>query len=574
MDLPVPRQPLIRYSDSLEKAITEIQTLIEKNPDLAGRFNPRWLAVKLLERDAHLLKTLRNDPGAAEVIEYADQTASRLGASETEDIEVLVVDARYTWINQLTRDAVKRQVGQLTTSERIDRIVTHRVLGIPIFLGVMFILFRMVSEVPAPAVDWLDAIISGPLTRWIDALIHFAGLSGTWVERMLVLGVLPGVGGVLAFVPVLMALYLGLGLLEDSGYMARAAFVIDRLMHALGLHGKSSLPMIIGFGCSVPGIYATRTMENQRERVLTGLLVPFMSCGARLPVYALLTSIFFPRQAGVIIFGLYLTGIIIAVLIGLLLNRTLFRSMPPSAFLMELPAYHRPVWKNIWRQTWERTSGFIKKAGTTILSCAMIIWVLMSIPVRGSGSFANTPVQDSAFAVVSQAAAPIFAPLGFDNWQMSGSLLTGIVAKEVVVSTLSQAYASETQTIELATSTLGQDLLEIGQGFIQTAGDTLRTLPLLIGIDLRGPAEEEMLDGSLNTAIQNGFAASSEGATRPAVLAFLVFILLYTPCISALIVERQELGTKWMVLTIFGQFGIAWLIGMLIFQIGRLWVGG
>ncbi len=574
MTLATPRQPLIRYAPALEAAIADIQAIIERSPELAGQYSPRWLAIKLLERDTHLLQTLKNDPAAAVVIARAEEAAKRLADSEGEDIEVLVVDSRYTWINQLTRDAVKRQTGRLTTSERIDRVVTHRIFGIPIFLGIMYGLFRVVSEIPAPAVDWLDAIITGPLTRWVAALIQLVGLSDTWFERMIVLGVLPGVGGVLAFVPVLMALYLGLGLLEDSGYMARAAFVIDRLMHTLGLHGKSSLPMIVGFGCSVPGIYATRTMENQRERVLTGLLVPFMSCGARLPVYALLTSIFFPRQAGLVIFGLYLAGIVIAVLVGLLLNHTLFRSMPPSAFLMELPAYHRPVWKNIWRQTWERTSGFIKKAGTTILSCAMIIWVLMSVPVRGTGSFASTPVQDSAFAVVSQAAAPIFAPLGFDNWQMTGSLLTGIVAKEVVVSTLSQAYASETQQIEIATSTFGQDLVEVGQGFVQTLSDTLRALPLLVGIDLRGPAAEEALDNSLNTAIQQSFVETSSGATGPAVLAFLVFVLLYTPCVSALIVERQELGTRWMLLTIFGQFGIAWLMGTLIFQIGRLWTGG
>jgi ferrous iron transport protein B len=298
-----------------------------------------------------------------------------------------------------------------------------------------------------------------------------------------------------------------------------------------------------------------------------------MSCSGRLPVYVLFTAVFFPRQAGTLIFGLYLGGIVAAILVGLLLSRILFRGMTQAALIMELPAYHKPIWKNIWRQTWDRTSGFLRKAGTTILTCSMIVWLLMAVPVRGGGRFTDTPVQDSLFAVISQAAAPVFAPLGFDSWQSTGSLLTGIVAKEVVVSTMAQAYAADQQHTMNGAASFFQDIAQIGIGFFKATFDTLRALPLLVGVDLRGIASSGEVNSGLLASIRQSFDLTSDGHGTLAALTFLVFVLLYTPCISALTVARNELGAKWMALTAVGQFVIAWLAGALVFQIGLL-VGG
>ena len=580
-----------RYSPPLEEAIAALADAIQSRDIQMSRNTPRWLAIKLLEGDAHLLEQLGSDPALQPILDLAARLSSSLCNTCGEEVEVLIAAERYGWINNLTHEVVYKTSAGPSLSERIDWIVTHRWLGIPIFLLVMYMLFRITSEIPLAYVDWLEGLVNGPLSRWLSALFSWAGLGHTWIEHLVVQGLLTGVGGVLAFVPVLAALYLGLGLLEDSGYMARAAFVVDRLMHTLGLHGKSFLPMIVGFGCSVPGIYATRTMESRRERILTGLLVPFMSCSARLPVYLLITAIFFPRQAGTIIFCLYLGGIVAAILVGQVLNRTLFRGMPEAALIMELPDYHRPVLKNIARQTWERTSGFLQKAGTTILTCSLLIWLLMAIPVRGTGSFTDTPVNDSLFAVLSQAAAPIFKPLGFGNWQSTGALMTGVVAKEVVVSTLAQAYVAQTATAQNATApstanpaSAGQpqvsflaDLQQTGASFAQATLDTLRSIPLLVGIDLRRPAAasgSSNRENQLTTSLQEGFTLTSAGHISLAALAFLVFVLLYTPCVSALTVARHELGTRWMLLTAFGQFSLAWLAGMLVFQTGLLLAGG
>ncbi len=585
-------QPLaptqLKYSAALEAAIAELACAIAASPatelsrleESKKNKRSRWLAIKLLEQDTRLLEEFQLDPHKRPLFDQAQQIAASLAGKTGEDVDVMIADERYSWINQVTREVVQKTADGPSISEQIDRVVTNRWLGIPIFLLVMYTLFRMTSEIPAAMVNWLRFVLNGPLTRWATGLLNLAGLGGTWVQHLVVDGILAGVGGVLVFVPVLTALYLGLGLLEDSGYMARAAFVIDRLMHTLGLHGKSFLPMIVGFGCSVPGIYATRVMENPRERLLTGLLVPFMSCSARLPVYMLFAVVFFPQQAGLVIFGLYLGGIAMAILVGQILNRTIFRGMPQAALIMEMPSYHKPIIKNILRQTWDRTSEFINRAGTTILMCSVLIWLLMAVPANGRDKFSETPVQNSLFGVIAQAVAPVFAPVGFGSWQSTGALVTGIVAKEVVVSTLAQAYISGGPAAAPAASlpgagpaSLAQDVLEIGQQFGQAVLDTLRSLPLLVGIDLRPQGTAGQIDSTLAGNIYQGFVTSGFGHPALAALSFLVFVLLYTPCISALTVARHELGGRWMSWMAFGQFAIAWLASLVVFQ-GGLWLLG
>jgi ferrous iron transport protein B len=369
-----------------------------------------------------------------------------------------------------------------------------------------------------------------------------------------------------------MSLYLALGILEDSGYMARAAFVMDRLMNKLGLHGKSFLPMVVGFGCTVPAIYATRTLENERDRILTGLLVPFMSCSARLPVYILFAAIFFPNYTGMVVFSLYLIGILVAVGLGFLLKGTLLKGDEQASLVMELPPYRMPTVRNIWTYLWTRTSSFIRNAWTIILATSIVIWLLMAIPVGSSGSFATTEVTDSAFARVSSGISTIFEPLGFGSWEASGSLITGFVAKEVVVSTMAQIYSVDIEAEEVEATTFLQDVGEIVTGFVAATIDTIKSIPLIFGINLfEEGAEEESTD--LMAAIQTSFEESSGGYAALAAYAFMVFVLLYTPCMVAVAAERQELGTKWMWVSIFGQFALAWLAAFIVFQGGKLLLG-
>lgn len=567
-----PAVPL-RYAPPIETELERLVAALGAVPALAERYPLRWLAIQLLEGDEDLLAEAEGLGGPAVAAALA-ASRERLAPHYGEDLDVALVDQRYRFVHALAGQALTRPAAPpLTLSDRIDRVVTHRWLGIPIFLALMWVVFKLTTDVAAPFVDWIDATLSGPVSAWIVALLDALGLGGGWLESLLVDGVIAGVGGVLVFVPVLLALYFALALLEDSGYMARAAFVMDRLMHALGLHGKSFLPMIVGFGCSVPAIYATRTLDSRRDRILTGLLVPFMSCSARLPVYVLIAAIFFPARAGLVIFGLYLTGIVVAILIGMLLRRTLFRNQPPAPFVLELPPYRLPTPRGVWRQMWERTSAFLRKAATIILATSIVVWLLLALPVRGEGRFAATPVEQSAFAAISGAAAPVFAPLGFGAWETSGALLTGFVAKEVVVSTLGQTYAVAGPEEEAGAppTTFGEDLLGIAGGLVGATGDALRALPGIIGITLEAPEEEEDLaPEGLAAAVRSGFEASSGGHGALAALAFLVFVLLYTPCMTAVAAARHEFGSRWMWVSIIGQFAVAWLAALLVFQGGRL----
>src|SRR3990170_4258241 len=345
MNLPeTPRLPFrLDYGSEIEAEIEALQRALVAAGIVAGG-SPRWLAVKLVEGDTKVLQNVARQQGGLALVNQARVASSRLVGIFGDEVDTLLADRRYGWINALVQQAVVRPVASVgSISDRVDRIVTSRLFGIPIFLFAMWATLKITVDVSAPYLDW----VSGPITNWASALLAVIGLGDTWVESLLVDGVIAGVGGVLVFVPVLMALYLVLGILEDSGYMARAAFVMDRLMNALGLHGKSFLPMLVGFGCTVPAFYATRTLENQKDRLLTALLVPFMSCGARLPVYLLFAAVFFSTISGSVVFGMYLLGILIAIAVGLILKNTAFKGKQASAFVMELPPYRMPSLRSI-----------------------------------------------------------------------------------------------------------------------------------------------------------------------------------------------------------------------------------
>ncbi len=561
----------IDYGKEIENEITALQGTLSQSSDPLNQSPPRWQAIKLLENDEDLLSRMKDHSEWKNLSSCLQKGQQALETHFDETGDTLIADQRYTWIHRLTTATVKQPQGQqLNFSDKLDRIVTHRWFGIPIFLLLMWVVFKLTTDVAGPFLDWVDFVISTPITNWVVAIVSLLGLSGSWVESLLVDGVIAGVGGVLVFVPVLMALYFALAILEDSGYMARAAFVMDRLMHLFGLHGKSFLPMIVGFGCTVPAFYATRTLENEKDRILTGLLVPFMSCGARLPVYVLFATIFFPDHAGTVIFSLYLLGILVAVLLGILLKNTLFKGKDQSPFIMELPPYRKPTFKSIWFQMWERTQSFVRKAWTLILVSCVVIWLLLAIPVQGEGNFAQIEVADSAFAGVAQGLVPVLQPAGFGSWEAGGALMTGFIAKEVVVSTMAQVYTvDETEEEAAETTTFWQDLGHIGTSFAGATWDTLKAIPGFIGITFDGgEAEEENL--ALYSAVKDNFETSSNGHGALASFGFMVFVLLYTPCMVAIAAEKQEFGAKWMWVSIIGQLIIAWLASVLVFQGGLL----
>ena len=560
---------IIDYGRDLEVEIEAIETAIKAQPAIRDRFPGRWLALELLEDGDDLRVRLARLPGGELVLSAADESQARLQKRFGETAAVLVPNGRYDWINTLVRETVAQPASdRMTVSDRIDKVVTHRWLGLPIFLASMWVVFKLTVDISAVFLDWVDGLMTGPIAGWMAALVHAIGLGDTWVESLVVDGVVAGVGGILVFIPVLMALYLALGLLEDSGYMARAAFVMDRVMGRLGLQGKSFLPMLVGFGCTVPAIYATRTLERRRDRVLTGLLVPFMSCGARLPVYVLMAAVFFPRSRGTVVFAMYLLGIVVALVLGFLLNRTVFRREAATPLLMELPPYHLPTVRSVWLQMWRRTSAFIRDAGTIILGTSLVVWLLMAIPA-GGGTFSKVEVERSAFGAVSSAVAPVLSPAGFGSWEATGALITGFVAKEVVVSSMSQVYGVESRHETAEPTTFVGDVREIGSSFLEAVGDTLKAVPAIVGIDLLDDTVEPE-QGALLTAVQLSFEESSGGHGALAGLAFMVFVLLYTPCIAAVAAERHELGAGWMWTSIFGQTALAWAMAALVFQVGSL----
>lgn len=551
---------LVDYGREVEEEIARLQEAIEKVPALTARYPSRWLALKLLEEDSEIISQMKASvTGGGTVLAQARKSIAHLRNVYGDDAETIIADRRYGFISGLVKEVVRRPaVDRLTLSDKIDKVVTNRVLGIPIFLVAMWFVFKMTAEVSGAYLDWVDGVIGGPLTRWVVAILNLIGLGGTWFESLMVDGVIAGVGGVLVFVPVLLFLYFFLALLEDSGYMARAAFVMDRLMHALGLHGKSFMPMLIGFGCTVPAIYATRTLENEDDRKLTGFLAPMMSCGARLPVYAIFAAAFFPENAGRFIFGLYLLGIVLAIVSGMVLKRTLFKGKPPSPFVMELPPYRLPTFKGILIHMWERSSVFVRKAGTIIMAVSIILWFLMNIP------WGVENPRDSLFGKASAAIAPVLAPAGFGDWQAAGSLVTGFVAKEVVVGTMSQIYVGEAEEEEAEEpTTFFQDVGEIVVGFWNATVDTVKmTLSLIPGVDLMGEEEEEE-DTALVQVLQESF-------TPLQAVAFCVFVLLYIPCMVAVAAQRHEYGAKWTLFNAIYLTVLGWAVSTLIFQIGRL----
>ncbi len=564
--------PPIHYSPPIEASIQRLEAHIRQETSLGQRFPPRWLALQLLENpDFCQENAFLQENAGAKLCDLARQEQARLQALLGRDVETLLAAERYTWIHDVVQTAVQGRSLGPTLSDRVDAVAMHPVSGLILFFALMWVVFKLSTDVAAPLVDWINLFVGDFLAHWVLNILAWVHWEHSWLASLLTDGILAGVGGVLVFVPVLMFLYMGMAILEDSGYMARAAFVMDRYMRLLGLQGKSFVPLILGFGCNVPAIYATRTLEKHSDRILTGMLVPFMSCSARLPVYVLIATIFFPRYRTLAVLSMYVLGILVALTVGLLLRRTLFQRTETSALLIEVPAYRLPTLKNVWTEMWLRTRAFIHGAATIIMMVSVIIWLFLAIPVKG-GHFADTPVDDSAFAYLADGISPLFQPLGFGNWQNTSALMSGFIAKEVVVSTMAQVYHVPTESSVSQDTSFLTELRQVIQALYQALIDTLKAIPGIVGMHLGQSADgEEETPMALGVAIRQGFDATSHGRGSLAALAFMVFVLLYTPCMATLAAMRQELGGKWTVLSVGLQLSIAWLAAFLLFQ-GGSWL--
>jgi len=551
--------PLFRldYGGKLEREIAKLISAFEEMKFDTGRYPQRWLAIKLLEADADILERVQKMQNGAQIISLAGQGAEHLKSMLGDDVDLLTADRRYGYINGVVRQSLHRPlIDRITLTDRIDDIVTHKWLGLPVFFAVMYIVFRLVIDVSSPFLDWTDAVINGPIANWIRFILDLV-LAPSWIRSLVIDGIVAGVGGVLVFVPGLLILYFFLALLEDSGYMSRAAFVMDRFMRVVGLHGKSFIPMILGFGCAVPAIYATRTIASRRDRVLTALLVPLMSCSARLPVYVVFGLAFFGARAGTVIWAMYALGIVVAMLAGLVFTNTILKPDASSAFVLELPPYRQPALKSVLIHMWENTREFVRKAGTTILYASLVMWLLLNLP------WGVTNQSESYFGKVSGAISPVFAPLGFGNWETGGALVSGFMAKEIVVSTMSQIYLGGEEAEPVEPTTFGEDLIGIGSGFVTAGIDSGKILlSILPGVDLV-PAEAGSEDTALSLALREKFNTLSA-------LALLVFVLLYVPCVATLGAIKHEFGTSWAVTSAIYQTAVAWIVAFLVYQGGRL----
>jgi len=546
----------LHYEDDIESAVAAVEMHIRNSyPQLLEKYPQRWFSLKLMEGDTHVREEINLSGDWAFI---ADSTA-HLKRAHGEDIESIMADERYAQASGLTREVLKRpELRKMEMTERIDRVVLNRLLGIPIFLAAMWVVFKLTFDFSTPFADWIDAMTTGPFKRWVEAVLGFIH-APEWTVSLATDGIIAGVGFVLVFVPVIFAMMFFITFLEGSGYMARAAFVMDRAMHAIGLHGKSFIPMLLGFGCNVPAVYATRTLENPRDKVLTSLLIPLMSCGARLPVYVVFIGAFFTAYAGTVLWSLYVMGIALAVLMGIIFKKTLFKGESPM-FIMELPPYRMPSFRSLMIHTWEKGKHFLIKAGTYILAVSILVWFLLNLPWGVENK------KDSYLGKMGQVIAPALEPIGFGNWEAAASLVSGLIAKEIVVGTMGEIYVQK-EDEKKETPTLMEDLKEIGTSFAGAIKDSASNVISTFGISSMSSeesAEETEERTPLRDVIKTQFTPLSA-------YAFITFVLLYMPCVVVAIAMRHEFGTwKWFGIAFAYLMALAWVVAFAIYQGGKL----
>ena len=503
---PVDSSEKLSYGNDIKGHLLDLQKLIEQDKSLLD-VPSVWTAIKLLEKDAIVIDKVKGSSKGSQIMAESDRVSAHLWDVYKEGPEEVIANARYAFIDGLMTEAVKRPaVEKETTTDRIDKIVTNRLLAPFIFLIIMWVMFQLTFTVGAPFQDMIDEAF-GALGEMVAGYI-----ANEYLASFICDGIIGGVGGVLTFLPIIILMFLFLSILEDCGYLARAAFTLDKLMHKIvGLHGKAFIPMILGFGCGVPAIMATRTMENEGDRMLAMMLVPFMSCTARLPIYAIFIAAFFTKDQGLVLLSIYVLGIVVALIVAAILKRTMFKGLS-TPFVMELPTYKVPSIKGVLLHTWEKVKGFLRKAGTIILACSIVLWALSIFPLGVEYGSAQ-----SVLGMIGTAIAPIFAPLGFGTWQAAVAIIAGLAAKEVVVATFGTLAGMEEDDEE---------------GITSLVHDTFTPL---------------------------------------SAYAFMAFTLLYTPCFAAIGAIKQETNSYKWALTMCGiTLVTAYIVSFLIYNVGML----
>ena len=558
-----PAQPL-QLNDSIESALSCLVDDVKNTRDEKSAV--RWCAIKLLEGESDGFQHV-----PLELAEKARTERKRVETQLGEDIDILVASGRYDAISGIMKQVVKN-AGELNhkLSERIDRVVLNRIVGLPIFFGVMYLMFMFSVNLGSAFIDFFE-ILTGTLL--VDGPDHWLSAAGapSWLVALLAQGIGAGIQTVSTFIPVIAALFLFLSVLEDSGYMARAAFVMDRLMRSLGLPGKAFVPMLVGFGCNVPAIMATRTLDNQKDRMLTIAMAPFMSCGARLPVYALFAAAFFPGSGQNVVFVLYIVGILAAVFTGLVLKRSLLGG-ETSPFVMELPNYHLPSIKHVLMRTWDRLKAFMLRAGKAIVIVVVVLNTLNSLGT--DGSFGNQNTDRSMLTRIGQTITPAFSPMGMtqENWPAAVGIFTGILAKEAVVGTLDAMYSSiaadmnnsadlEEESFDLREGVLAA-FASIPANISELTGAFSDPLGLDVGdlADLDAVADEQEVHMGTFSVMQSLFPSEA------AVIAYLLLILLYTPCVAALGAIYRETGLGWTLFVSAWTFFLGYAVATLYYQ--------
>ena len=505
----------INHGTELEKSIVRLRDLIAANEDIRSRYSTRYLAIKYLETDKDIEALIERLPNRNAIIAAREEETARIRELVGVNPESAIVDAKYAFIQGALSETYHRyqeERPRRTLTDRIDAVVTNRWLAFPIFILLLWLVFWATFTLGQYPMDWIDWLV-GKFGDFVAAY-----MKDGWLKDLVVDGIIGGVGSVLVFLPNILILYLFISLMEDSGYMARAAFIVDKLMHRIGLHGKSFIPMVMGFGCNVPAIMATRSIESRKSRLITIAVIPFMSCAGRLPIFVLLAGAFFPDNAATALLGIYLLGIVTALLSAKVLSR--FVKDDDLPFVMELPPYRVPTGKAIGRHTWEKGRQYLEKMATTILAFSVALWFLSYFP-HHEGATNAYQQEHSAIGWLGKAVEPAMAPLGF-NWKMDVGLLAGVGAKELVVSTLGVMYA--------------------------------------------GGDEEEPDEHS--TVLQSALRADVPAAAG---LAYMVFVLLYFPCIATFVAIKNETGSwKWAILCALYTMLVAWVFGLAAYRIGLL----
>ena len=550
-----------KYQSVVQRAIDNLACELNQKESLreiSSKYSKSWLSVALLEKDKSMVKQIEEID--ISVMKRVEVEIQNLENRYDEDVETILVEQRYGLLKGILEQTLKTSMkSRLDFTDKIDKILLNRFWGLIIFFGMMYSIFVFTFEGSAPFIDWIDGFINSYVGKYIAAGIYDVHPD---LQALVNDGVIGGVGGVIVFVPLMLFLYFFLAILEESGYMTRVAFLMDKFMRGLGLSGKAFLPLIIGFGCTVPAIYATRTLEDEKSKRLTAIMAPFMSCGARLPIYALFTAAFFPKNRALIVLSLYMLGVVVAVIVGLIVKRFSYFKSDEDAMLIELPPYRIPTWRMVWTSMWTKTKGYVKKAGSVILFVLIILWALQYYPSKGEP-------EHSYIGKFGKVIAPVFKPAGFGNsWEAPASILPSIIAKEIVVGFMGQALKVDKNDIEET-----EEKIELN--FLKDSGEQIKGL--LFAIKDSVVAMISFKSGSFNISGASEGSEGVIGAIRDSKLftplsayAFMAFMLLVVPCVVTIAAVNQEFGLKFTLLQIGIMIITPWIVSVIIYQGGRL----